>query len=70
MMIEMATNVKRITSVVEALDIDKLASSDIQLYKLTNAESDNVVYELKEIFSSMGYAESIGEREYGTWRRT
>lgn len=61
MMIEMATNVKRITSVVEALDIDKLASSDIQLYKLTNAESDNVVYELKEIFSSMGYAESIGE---------
>jgi len=61
MMIEMAVNVRRIINVVEALDIDKLASSDIQLYKLNNAESDNVVYELKEIFSSMGYAESIGE---------
>lgn len=61
MMIEMATNVRRIINVVEALDIDKLASSDIQLYKLNNAESDKVVHELKEIFSSMGYAESIGE---------
>ena len=61
MMIEMASNVRRIINVVEALDIDKLATSDIQLYKLNNAESDNVVNELKEIFSSMGYAEAIGE---------
>ena len=60
MMIEMASNVRRIINVVEALDIDKLAASDIQLYKLDNAESDNVVNELKEIFSSMGYADSIG----------
>ena len=60
MMIEMANNVRRIINVVEALDIDKLASSDIQLYKLNNAESDKVVVEMKEIFSSMGYAESIG----------
>jgi len=61
MMIEMANNVRRIINVVEALDIDKLASSDIQLYKLSNAESGNVVFEMKEIFSSMGYADSIGE---------
>ena len=61
MMIEMANNVRRIINVVEALDIDKLASSDIQLYKLNNAESDKVVREMKEIFSSMGYAEAIGE---------
>ena len=61
MMIEMANNVRRIINVVEALDIDKLASSDIQLYKLNNAESDKVVFEMKEIFSSMGYADSIGE---------
>ena len=61
MMIEMASNVRRIINVVEALDIDKLASSDIQLYKLNNAESDNVVLELTEIFSSMGFADSIGE---------
>ena len=60
MMIEMASNVRRIINVVEALDVDKLATSDIQLYKLDNAESDNVVNELKEIFSSMGYADSIG----------
>ena len=49
MMIEMASNVRRIINVVEALDIDKLASSDIQLYKLNNAESDNVVLELSLI---------------------
>ena len=61
MMIEMANNVRRIINVVEALDIDKLASSDIQLYKLNNAESDKVVFEMKEIFSSMGYADAIGE---------
>jgi general secretion pathway protein D len=61
MMIEMANNVRRIIHVVEALDVDKLASSDIQLYKLNNAESDKVVNEMNEIFSSMGYADSIGE---------
>jgi len=61
MMIEMANNVRRIINVVEALDVDKLASSDIQLYKLNNAESDKVVKEMNEIFSSMGYADSIGE---------
>lgn len=61
MMIEMANNVKRIINVVAALDIDKLASSDIQLYKLNHSEADEVVAELNEIFSSMGYAESIGE---------
>ena len=43
------------------LDVDKLASSDIQLYKLNNAEADKVVSEMTEIFSSMGYAESIGQ---------
>ncbi|MBT6600547.1 MAG: type II secretion system secretin GspD [Nitrospina sp.] len=61
MMIEMANNVRRIINVVEALDIDKLATSDIQLYKLNNSESDKVVLEMNEIFSSMGYAEEIGE---------
>ena len=61
MMIEMANNVRRIINVVEALDVDKLASSDIHLYKLNNAESDKVVHEMEEIFSSMGYADSIGE---------
>ena len=60
MMIEMAYNVKRIIKVVQALDIDKLASSDIQLYKLRNADSEVLVKELDEIFSSMGYKEALG----------
>jgi general secretion pathway protein D len=60
MMIEMAYNVKRIVKVVQALDIDKLASSDIQLYKLRNADSEVMVKELEEIFSSMGYKEALG----------
>ena len=61
MMIEMAYNVKRIVKVVQALDIDKLASSDIQLYKLRNADSEVMVEELEEIFSSMGYKEALGD---------
>lgn len=61
MMIELASNVKRIIKVVEALDIDKLASSDIQLYKLNNSDTELVVGELTEIFTSMGYAKSLGE---------
>ena len=60
MMIEMAYNVKRIVKVVQALDIDKLASSDIQLYKLRNADSEVLVKELEEVFSSMGYKEALG----------
>ncbi|MEE9258833.1 MAG: secretin N-terminal domain-containing protein, partial [Nitrospinaceae bacterium] len=61
MMIEMAANIKRIVKVVEALDIDKLASSDVQLYKLNNADTELVVAELNEIFTSMGYTETLGE---------
>lgn len=61
MMIEMANNVKRIIKVVQALDIDKLASSDIQLYKLRNADSETLVKELEEIFTSMGYKEALGD---------
>lgn len=61
MMIEMAYNVKRIIKVVRALDIDKLASSDIQLYKLRNADSEVLVSELEEVFSSMGYKETLGD---------
>ncbi|MBT3923889.1 MAG: type II secretion system secretin GspD [Nitrospina sp.] len=61
MMIEMAYNVKRIIKVVKALDIDKLASSDIQLYKLRNADSEVLVSELEEVFSSMGYKEALGD---------
>ena len=61
MMIEMAYNVKRIIKVVQALDIDKLASSDIQLYKLRNADSETLVKELEEIFTSMGYKEALGD---------
>jgi general secretion pathway protein D len=60
MLVEMAINVKRILNLVEALDIDKLASSDIQLFKLNHADSETVVAELEEVFSSMGYAESLG----------
>ncbi|MEC7785877.1 MAG: secretin N-terminal domain-containing protein, partial [Nitrospinota bacterium] len=61
MMIEMGYNVKRIIKVVQALDIDKLASSDIQLYKLRNADSETLVKELEEIFTSMGYKEALGD---------
>jgi general secretion pathway protein D len=60
MLVEMAVNVKRILKMVEALDIDKLASSDIQLFNLNHADSETVVTELQEVFSSMGYAESLG----------
>lgn len=61
MLIEMAPNVKRVLKVVKALDIDKLASSDIQLYRLQNADANTVVDELQEIFSSMGYSDALGK---------
>ncbi len=60
MLIEMAANVKRILKIVEALDIDKLASSDVQLFKLKHADSLIVVEELLEIFASMGYNDALG----------
>ncbi len=60
MLIEMAANVKRILKIVEALDIDKLASSDIQLFRLNHADSLVVVDELLEIFASMGYNDALG----------
>lgn len=60
MMIEMAYNVKRILKVVETLDIDKLSSKDIQLYKIQHADAETIVEELQEIFSSMGYESALG----------
>jgi len=60
MMIEMAYNVKRIVKIVEVLDLDKLASSDIQLYKLRSANSETLVKELEDVFTTMGYKEALG----------
>jgi len=60
MLIEMAYNVKRILDVVKTLDIDKLSTSDIQLYKIEHANAETIVEELKEVFSSMGYESALG----------
>ncbi len=61
MIVELASNVKRIIKVVQALDIDKLAQSNVQLYKVDHADAIILVDELNEIFSTIGYKEVLGE---------
>jgi general secretion pathway protein D len=61
MMIELASNVGRILKVVGALDIDKLASSDIGLYTIKNSDATLIVSELEEVFSALGYEETVGQ---------
>lgn len=60
MMIEMASNVKRIIQVVQALDIDKLASSDINLYEMKHTDASVISEELREIFSTLGFEDALG----------
>ncbi|MEC7640767.1 MAG: type II secretion system secretin GspD [Nitrospinota bacterium] len=61
MMIELGSNTKRILKVVEALDIDKLASSDIELYSIKHTNADLLTDELNEIFSTLGFEDAIGD---------
>ncbi len=58
-LIELGTNIRRISKVIKALDVDKLASSDIHLFKIAHSDSDEVVDELNEIFTSIGYGAAL-----------
>jgi len=59
MVAEMASNLKRLIKIVKALDVDKSASANIQLYRLANSDDENVVKELKSIFTAMGYGDAL-----------
>lgn len=59
MLIDLASSAKQIIHVVEALDTDRISSSDIQLYTTYHSDPEVVAGELKEIFSSMGYSSSM-----------
>jgi general secretion pathway protein D len=59
MLIDLASSAKQVTHVVEALDTDKVSSSDIQLYAINHSDPEIVAEELKEIFGSMGYSSSL-----------
>jgi len=61
LMMEKASNAKRIIKIVEALDVDRMAFSDAKLFRLLNADAKNTVVELHKVFSSLGYADAIGE---------
>ena len=61
MLIDLASSVKQIIHVVEALDSDKTASSDIQLYTLHHSDPEIVAEELNEIFGSMGYSSALNK---------
>jgi general secretion pathway protein D len=61
MLVELASNVKRIVRVVQALDIDKLSQSDVHLYRIEHSEAATVVKELNEVFSSIGYKDVLGD---------
>jgi len=59
MIAEMASNLKRLIKIVKALDIDKAASANIQLYRLANSDDEDVVEELKSIFTAMGFGDAL-----------
>jgi len=59
MLIDLASSAKQITQVVEALDTDKISSSDIQLYTIYHSDPEVVTGELKEIFGSIGYNSAL-----------
>jgi general secretion pathway protein D len=60
-MVELASNARRIIKVVEALDVDRLAFSDAKLFRLLNADSEIAVVELEEVFTSLGYGDALGK---------
>ena len=61
MLIDLASSAKQITHVVEALDTDKISSSDIQLYTIHHSDPEVVAGELNEIFGSIGYNSSLNK---------
>ena len=61
MLIDLASSAKQVTHVVEALDTDKISSSDIQLYTINHSDPEVVAEELNEIFGSMGYTSSLNK---------
>jgi len=61
MLVELASSVKQVLKILQALDIDRLSTSDIQLYKIQYSDAQEVADEMNEIFTSIGYGSSLGE---------
>ncbi len=61
MLVDLASNVNKVMKVIRAIDIDKLAASDIRLFEMSHSDATVVTDELKEIFISMGYQKALGE---------
>ena len=61
MLVDLASNVNKVMKVIRAIDIDKLAASDIQLFEMEFSDVTMVAEELQEIFVSMGYQKALGE---------
>jgi len=61
MLIDLASSAKQITQVVEALDTDKISSSDIQLYTINHSDPEVVAQEMNEIFGSIGYSSALNK---------
>lgn len=61
MLVDLASNVNKVMKVIRAIDIDKLAASDIRLFEMIHSDATVVTEELKEIFISMGYQKALGE---------
>ncbi len=61
MMIELASNARRIIKVLEALDVDRLTFSDAKLFPLLNSDSEIAVIELEQVFTTLGYGDALGK---------
>ena len=60
MLVELGSNVNRILKVVEALDIDKLSASDIELFTMQHTQASLVATELDEVFRALGFEDALG----------
>ena len=61
MLVELSANISRILKVVEALDIDKLAFSDIEMYTMKHADVSILATELDEVFVALGFSDALGD---------
>ena len=60
-LVEIASSVRQILKVVQALDINQRDASNIHLYKIRHSDPQVVAQELNAIFTSLGYGPALGE---------
>lgn len=53
--VELASNIRRLVEIIDALDINTIDSTDIDLYSMTYSDAVEISKNLQEIFINLGY---------------